>query len=68
MVKCPRCGFERTRVIGGEQKPTGYARKRQCPKCLKKFETLEQMTGIYKPKLKGAPITTTTRPVQTNTT
>ena len=53
MVKCPRCGFERTRVIGGEQMPTGYARKRQCPKCLKKFGTLEQMTGIYRPKLKA---------------
>jgi transcriptional regulator NrdR family protein len=52
MVKCPRCGYERTRVTGGEQRPTGYARRRMCPKCYKKFETIEEMTGLYSPKEK----------------
>ncbi len=41
-MKCPYCGFRRTKVLMTHPDPRGIRRRRECPNCYQRFTTLER--------------------------
>lgn len=49
-MKCPFCGYEETQVINSRITNNGFVvrRRRECPKCGKRFTTYERIEAIIK--------------------
>ncbi|RME35334.1 MAG: transcriptional repressor NrdR [Thermoflexia bacterium] len=41
-MKCPYCGFRRTKVLSTDPDARGIRRRRECPQCGQRFTTLER--------------------------
>ncbi len=49
-MRCPFCGYEETQVINSRTTNNGFVvrRRRECPKCGKRFTTYERIEAIIK--------------------
>ena len=46
-MKCPKCGYDKTKTVWVRHKEKFTSRARECPKCGKRFQTKEMVSNEW---------------------